>query len=94
MFWIRPLRDIREVLLEKLTVVQLCKNSQEFYEIRRLITVFTKALRTGPYPEPDETCPHPHIRPGLFGPDITSEIVYAMFTTNRARYISRPSHTP
>jgi hypothetical protein len=56
------LRDIHEVLLGKLIVAQMCKNFHEFYEIRRLITVFTKALRTGPYPEPDETCPHPHTR--------------------------------
>jgi hypothetical protein len=47
------------VLLEKLIVAaQVGNKFPAFYGTPRLITVFTRAT-TGPYPEPDESSPHP-----------------------------------
>jgi hypothetical protein len=43
------------VLLKKPPVAQLLKDFPTFYETRRFITVFIRALH---YPEPDETSPY------------------------------------
>jgi hypothetical protein len=43
------------VLLEKLIVDQLLKKLPSFYGTQKSIAMFT-----GPYPELDESTPHPH----------------------------------
>jgi hypothetical protein len=45
-------------LLEKLPFAQLLKNFLAFYGTQRFITVFTRALPTGPYSEPDRSNPY------------------------------------
>jgi hypothetical protein len=50
------------VLLEKLTVTQLLNKLPALYINQKFITLFTR-LVTDPYPEPDESNPHPSKSP-------------------------------
>jgi hypothetical protein len=46
----------------KQPIVQLRRNFPTFYRTRRFITVFTRTLSTGPYPEPDQSSQyHPNL---------------------------------
>jgi len=47
------------IVFEKLIVTQLVKEIPTFYATWRLITVFTRAHTTGPYPGPGASSPHP-----------------------------------
>jgi hypothetical protein len=47
-----------EPFLRKLPLVQLLKDFPALYGTRRFIAMFTRALSTGPYPEPYRSSPH------------------------------------
>jgi hypothetical protein len=48
-------------LLEKPPSMQLLKNFRLLYGTWKFITVFTRALHTGPYPEPEQSNRYHHI---------------------------------
>jgi hypothetical protein len=75
------------IRLEKLPGAQLLKNFPTLYVTRRFVTVFTRALPTRPYPEPDQSNPyhpilskiHLNIVPPVSGSTWWSLLAYKYF---------------